>query len=399
MRRKPLVPMPLGWPLLVSSLLLLLACSVAEDSSSASDSFAGGATRAGMATTAGTSGGGVFTGGTPGAGGTSSGSATAAGRSNTAGVAGSDCSLADAVAVDLLPALTFDRYHSQAEMETYLGSIASNMPMLAKYQVLGQSVQGRNLSYLVINATCQPSPPAVLAIGTHHGDEKSTTEAVLSLPDYLLRASTTETSVRHLLARYAFYLLPMMNPDGYAANTRVNADGADLNRDYSYPERSDANSFVEKETQLVKTLQDAVQFHAAIAYHSGALEVVWPWCYTTQLPADDAFFTAAGMQAAQAMNMAIFQQSANDYVSQGEYIDYAYFKHGTFAATFEISSTKTPSAADLAGVVGDARKGTLAWVQAVSAHDSGTLHMPPQLQSARQVFPRQTPFNDRGRLE
>jgi predicted deacylase len=256
-------------------------------------------------------------------------------------------------------------------------------------------VQGRDLFYLVINATCQDNPPAFLGIATHHGDEKSGSESVLATADYLLKQAAIDP-VNSLLRRYSVYLLPVMNPDGFEASLRTNANGVDLNRDYSFPGRDDASSFKQQETRLVKLLQDSVQFHAAITYHSGALEVIWPWCYTGDATTDDAFFASAGQRSADAMSFTVYQQSYYDYASQGEYIDYAYWKNRTLAATFEVSLDKTPNADSLTHIVETTWNGTLAWLQAVSQKDSGVASEPPVVQSARPRFPTQTPIDSNG---
>jgi hypothetical protein len=315
------------------------------------------------------------------------------------GSADSGCVPAGNISVDKLPTIDFLSYHDQTQIENYLRSVGSALPAIATYKVLGQSAQGRDLPYLIIDATCQASPPAIFANGTHHGDEPSSTEAVLAIPDYLLRKSTTDASVRSLLGTYAFYVLPLVNPDGFALNTRENADGLDINRDYSYPERSDADSFKTVEAGLIKALQESVGFHAAIAYHSGAQEVIWPWCYTGEATADGGFFTAAGQKTAQAMSFAVYQQSYDDYPTQGEYIDYAYWRSHTLAATFEVSIAKAPNAALLAGVVDTACKGMIAWVQAVNDHDKGSLHAVPAAAAARRRFPLTAPFDGTNRLE
>ena len=309
------------------------------------------------------------------------------------------CALAEGISVAQLPPISFTAYHSQQEISDYLQAVASAVPTLAQYKVLGQSVQGRDLPYLLINATCQANPPAVFLNGTHHGDEPSSTEAVLAVPDYLLRGSTTDSAVRTLLGSYAFYFLPLVNPDGRALNTRTNADGVDINRDYSYPGRSDGDSFATVEARLVKVLQESVGFKAAIAYHSGAQEVVWPWCYTGDVTTDDSFFTSAGQRAAQAMNFTIYQQSYDDYPTTGEYIDYAYWKSHTLSATFEVSTVKAPAAASLVGVVGGAWKGALAWIQVVSDHDKRGAQASLARIGPRKKFPQTAPFDGTNRLE
>jgi predicted Rdx family selenoprotein len=99
------------------------------------------------------------------------------------------------------------------------------------------------------------------------------------------------------------------------------------------------------------------------------------------------------------MNFAIYQQSYDDYPTAGEYIDYAYWRSHTLAATFEVSIAKAPSAASLAGVVDTACKGTVAWIQAVSDHDGGRPHALPATAAARRRFPLTAPFDGTNRLE
>ena len=309
------------------------------------------------------------------------------------------CAAADNISVGKLPAISFLAYHNQQQIEDYLQAVAAAFPAIATYKVNGQSGQGREIPYLIINATCQANPPALFVNGTHHGDEPSSTESVLAIPDYLLRNSTTDASLRGLLETFAFYVLPLVNPDGFALHTRENASGVDVNRDYSYPLRSDADSFHTVEAQHMKSLQESVAFRAAIAYHSGAQEVLWPWCYEADATLDASFFTAAGQKTAQVMNFVVYQQSYDDYPTQGEYIDFAYWKNHTLAATFEVSTDKTPSVASLAGVVDGACKGTFAWIQAVNDHDKGSLHAWLAAAAARRRFPLTAPFDGTNRLE
>jgi hypothetical protein len=188
-----------------------------------------------------------------------------------------------------------------------------------------------------------------------------------------------------------------VNPDGHAGGSRTDANGLDINRDYSYPGRGDADSFKTAEAKLIKSLQENVGFRAAIAYHSGSEEVIWPWCYTGDATADDAIFVVAGQKAAAAMNFAIFQQSYDDYPTSGEYIDFAYWRNRTLAATFEVSTAKTPAAAELDAVVERACKGTVAWAQAVNEGPGRSLHALPA--AGRKRFPLTAPFNGFDRLE
>jgi predicted deacylase len=306
------------------------------------------------------------------------------------------CALLDNIPGNL-PNIGFSEYHTLAQMLSYLQAVAGAAPTLAQYRVLGTSKQGRDLGYLVLNATCQASPPAIFYNGAHHGDEDASAEAVLALPDYLLRRGASDTSVRGLLQTYAFAILPVVNPDGLAVGSRFNADGDDINRDYPYPGRGESDSFKTREGLLIKSLQESLVFAGAVAFHSGAEEVLWPWCYTGTGTDDESFFLAAGKKTAAAMGISIYQQSYDDYPTTGEYIDYAYAKSRTLAATFEVSTIKHPSPSVLASVVERAARGAIAWAQAVSDRALGRLHALPA--GPRPRFPFTAPFDGRDRLE
>jgi murein peptide amidase A len=86
--------------------------------------------------------------------------------------------------------------------------------LAAPAQQLGRSYEGRPIQVLHVRG----DGARVLVIGCIHGDECEGME------------------VTRLLARSHpaadLWLVPQLNPDGYAARTRGNAHGADLNRDF-----------------------------------------------------------------------------------------------------------------------------------------------------------------------
>ncbi len=69
--------------------------------------------------------------------------------------------------------------------------------------------------------------PAVLLIGQQHGDEPAGAEALMVLAQQLAREQQGE-----VLDRIDVIVLARANPDGAAWNTRVAADGHDINRDH-----------------------------------------------------------------------------------------------------------------------------------------------------------------------
>jgi protein MpaA len=82
--------------------------------------------------------------------------------------------------------------------------------------VFGHSVQGRPLRALELGD--RASHHRVLVVGCIHGNEC----AGIPLVWRLARSRPT----------FDLWLVPNLNPDGYAARTRQNADGVDLNRNF-----------------------------------------------------------------------------------------------------------------------------------------------------------------------
>jgi len=269
-------------------------------------------------------------------------------------------------------ALDFNHYHTEQDISAYLHEVASDHRDFAHFHVLGYSQHGREIDYLVLAKGDPDALPAIYFNGTHHGDEQSSTEGILGLIDYLVSHRAT-ADVSELLASYAIYIQPLVNPDGFALNTRFNAEGHDPNRDYAYPERGDSESFKTPAIRLVKELTDKVRFRAAAAYHAGMEAVLWPWCYSAQRnPENDTFYTIA-KTVAQALRVPHYQQSYADYPTRGEFIDYMYMTQGTLALTFELSAEPTPPISKLAGIVKRSIAGAMAFMLDVWELDHGRL--------------------------
>lgn len=276
-----------------------------------------------------------------------------------------------AVACSTLYGLDFDRYHTQEEIGAYLREVADENPTLAKFHILGESDEGREIAYLTLTKGSE-ALPAIYFNGTHHGNEWSSTEGILGLVDYLL-AHRDEPDVSELLTRYVFYLQPLVNPDGHFHKTREEVHGKDPNRDYLYPGAAEGSKFKTKIIPLVRQLADSRKFVAAAAYHSGIEEVIWPWCYTGNASGDADRFHTLAKAAADAMGYSRYLQSYYDYATNGEFIDYLYMTQGTYALTFEVSQALTPPASQLDFVVKRSIDGALAFVRALAADRDGRL--------------------------
>ena len=85
-------------------------------------------------------------------------------------------------------------------------------------EVIGQSARGRPIRATRIG----DGPVAMLVVGCIHGNERAGRAVVKRL-----RAATVPAGV-------TLWLIDLANPDGCLANTRQNAHGVDLNRNFPY---------------------------------------------------------------------------------------------------------------------------------------------------------------------
>lgn len=87
---------------------------------------------------------------------------------------------------------------------------------------IGTSVQGRTISAYRFGS----GNSTIVFVGATHGDEKSSTATLNSLIDYLERNPDVIPSHRTVV------IIPNLNPDGYHASKRTNANNVDLNRNF-----------------------------------------------------------------------------------------------------------------------------------------------------------------------
>lgn len=85
---------------------------------------------------------------------------------------------------------------------------------------IGESVAGRPIHCIALGT----GPIKVLLWSQMHGNESTSTKGILDVLAYLNQSPA-------LLSQFSLNIVPMLNPDGAHAYTRVNANNIDLNRD------------------------------------------------------------------------------------------------------------------------------------------------------------------------
>ena len=268
----------------------------------------------------------------------------------------------------------FDDYKSYADINAYMDALISQYPDLISKELIGTSIEGRNIYALTITSpTGGPDKPALFFDGLHHAREWVGGSTVMYIVDRLVQTHDTDPAVQLMLDKLVFYVIPIVNPDGYVytwstnrmwrKNRRNNGGGiygVDLNRNYSIGWGGVGSSgnpsdetyrgtapFSEPESS---TVRDFVLAHpdivAHIDFHSYSQLVLRPYGYDYVDPPepDNGVLTGLG----DGMAAAIFSTHGKTYTSQPSYdlyladgicSDWVYDGGGAYSWTIELRDT------------------------------------------------------------
>ncbi len=252
-----------------------------------------------------------------------------------------------------------EAYRTFPEVETELSGIASADPDMAELITIGTSVQGRNLYFLRITSNIQSDPvkPEFHYISTMHGDEPVGTEMCMEFIHYLIDNYGTDTYVTDLLDEIDFYIMPVMNPDGFVANTRYNANGYDLNRNFPDFINDPEDDPSGKQTETAELMQFYAERRGVLSanFHTGALVVNYPWDTTyDNHPENDMLIELSlrySEQNSPMYNSSTFQDGitngADWYIIDGGMQDYACYYHSNTQVTVELSDEFAPDPSEL----------------------------------------------------
>ena len=115
--------------------------------------------------------------------------------------------------------ITFDHYHTLAEIGTYLEAIAAGNPDLTTLSIIGLSRESRPIFALDINNPATgpaAEKPGFYVDGNIHGGEVLGGEGALAFIDRLITQYGRDPRITELVDTRAFYIVPIVNPDGRA---------------------------------------------------------------------------------------------------------------------------------------------------------------------------------------
>jgi hypothetical protein len=142
----------------------------------------------------------------------------------------------------------FHRYITNAHIELLLENLSDSFHV----EIIGHSV----LNNPIYGVKIGRGEKRILMWSQMHGNESTTTKALFDLFNSF---SDTNSGLETILNGCTLYVIPILNPDGAIAYTRVNADDVDLNRD--------AQNLTQPESVVLRKTFEAFKPHFCYNLH------------------------------------------------------------------------------------------------------------------------------------
>ena len=276
-------------------------------------------------------------------------------------------------------------YHNYSWLTAKLDSVHANYPNITRLISIGTSVQGRELWAMLVSdhPDSNENEAEVRFTSTIHGDEPVGTELCLGLIDSLTQGYGSVAAMQELVNSREIWFLPMFNPDGNTANSRFNANGKDLNRNYPVPDGSigdDGTYTIELENQHMINWVASRRFVLGCMYHGGATVVNYQWDYLSDPSPDNDMIREVSLGYAR-LNDPLYNTlwpnypdpyTVSDsgvvfgyywYPVNGSLQDWSYHANSFIDITIELNDVKKPAASQLPGLWTDNRNSMLFFIR------------------------------------
>jgi len=246
-------------------------------------------------------------------------------------------------------------------------------PELVTVSEFGKSVEGRPLLVIKIAVPDGKKRAEALITGTTHANEWTGGRVALAIAERLAKGRGNDEWIDSLLSDMDFYVIPLMNPDGYLDADRHldwgytwrrdNANHVDLNRNWPYPrevETSASGAFLggsnfkwhpnysgpyplsEPETQALDRFVSEHRFFTEIDFHTTGGHFSYAWSWKPEPAPDKHVFQAMGVEFRKRQPHHKYQvhQSFEWYQVIGSSKDWVYATYGVRALTIEVGIPK-----------------------------------------------------------
>lgn len=175
-------------------------------------------------------------------------------------------------------------YPTPQQVVDSLISLSQRNPTRSRIDTIGTSIQNRPIIAITvgdnINSPNFNNRPGIMLIGSLHGNEKPGAPLCMNYAEFLLDSSESNATASRIMAECRTLILPIANPDGYNANTRSNAAGIDLNRNYpckTTADSVDSEDGRQPETRAIMRWSAQQKPILSLNFHTGAVVANWPY--------------------------------------------------------------------------------------------------------------------------
>jgi hypothetical protein len=238
-------------------------------------------------------------------------------------------------------------YHTYESFRDSLILFAQNYPAIAKVETLGFSNQNRVILGIKIteNPQIRSARPRSLFEGATHGNEKIGAEVSFALARHLILNYGVDPIITNLVNTRETWVVPLVNPDGYVASQRGNANGVDCNRDYGYMWSDESPAvFSQIEPQHFRNFAQKHRLTHWCSYHSGTEFISYPWSYTPVQAHDKAALDTLARTYHNYTRYDYGQGYQGMYEIHGSSKDFAYGAYGSTSWSCEVSLSYIPPA-------------------------------------------------------
>ena len=242
-------------------------------------------------------------------------------------------------------------YHTYSEFVQDFVNLAQSYPSITRLDTIGFSVQGRAILALKVsdNVNVKEPEPEVRIVGVHHGNEWISAEVPILFAHYLVENYGSDPDVTEMVNEREIWIIPIFNPDGHVAQTRYNANGIDLNRDYGYMWEnwgSSPNPYSQPETQAMFEFSQKHNFTLSLSYHSYGEVVNYIWNYSPNEPPDSLMIRQYSNGYA-SYNSYWVTEGYDWYETHGDLNDYSYGIDADVDWTIELGNEFIPPASQI----------------------------------------------------
>jgi len=252
-------------------------------------------------------------------------------------------------------------------------------PSICKRIQIGTSVQGRPLWVMKItdNIDVEEAEPEFKYSATMHGDEVTGTEMTMFFIENILKGyEANNDTMQFIVNNTELYVMPLHNPDGMENNSRNNANGVDLNRNFPEGTYGEPNTPDGEEPEIAAMINFSNDHNFVLSanFHGGAL--VANYLYDKETGVTSGSYAACPDDEHVAWlaynysvrNYEMFNNSVGKgsfpngitngsdwYSIDGGMQDWNYRYYNDIETTLEISTTKWPAFSLIAGFWEDNR--------------------------------------------